>query len=72
MLLTLENGAQKQKVLAFLVSNPFKFSFLLSDKFRKEVVVVNCVLCGLAVNFSFSQKSPLSKEWLSSSECTKN
>ena len=35
-------------VVAFVVSNPLKLSFLVSDKLRQEMVVVPCVLCGCA------------------------
>ena len=35
-------------VVAFCASNPLKLSFLISDKFREDKVVVNCVLCGCA------------------------
>jgi len=35
-------------ITAFCVSNPMKLPFLISDKFRAEKVMVNCVLCGLA------------------------
>ena len=35
-------------VVVFSVSNPLKFSFLVSEETRKEVVLVPCVLCGCA------------------------
>mmetsp|Transcript_90276 Transcript_90276/g.146022 ORF Transcript_90276/g.146022 Transcript_90276/m.146022 type:complete len:494 (-) Transcript_90276:323-1804(-) len=35
-------------VTGFCVSNPLKLPFLVSEKYRTEQVIVNCILCGLA------------------------
>ena len=46
-------------VLAACVSNPFRLPFLVSEQTRREIVVVNCILCGCAGTLHYTTPSPM-------------